>query len=50
MMKKAKEQQELAEKDKDDDKDYWSDMQTLKDRSWDDWKDLNEKGAGNKMK
>ena len=25
------------------------DRDTLKDREWDDWKDMHEKGAGNKM-
>ncbi|CAD8134003.1 unnamed protein product [Paramecium octaurelia] len=48
-MKKAQEEQQKLEQDKDDDKDYWADQQTLKDRNWDDWKDDNEKGAGNKM-
>jgi immunoglobulin-binding protein 1 len=33
----------LTEHEKDD-------LQTLKDRAWDDWKDANEKGAGNKKR
>ncbi|CAK71052.1 unnamed protein product (macronuclear) [Paramecium tetraurelia] len=42
-MKKAQEEQLKLEQDKDDDKDYWADQQTSKDRNWDDWKDDNEK-------
>ncbi|KAM3133532.1 hypothetical protein pb186bvf_014374 [Paramecium bursaria] len=50
MQKKAMEEQKKIDEEKDDDKDFWSDQQTLKDRHWDDWKDANEKGAGNKMR
>ena len=39
-----------AEEDEDSDKDEKSDRKTMKDRSWDDWKDENEKGAGNKKR
>ena len=47
-MKVAKAEQEKLEAEKDDDKDYWNDQDTLKNRHWDDWKDAHEKGAGNK--
>jgi immunoglobulin-binding protein 1 len=36
------------EETKDEDKDEWVDEKTLEERHWDDWKDDNEKGAGNK--
>lgn len=52
MEKNQKEADEAKrrEEDKDQDKDDIVDMQTLKDREWDDWKDEHEKGAGNKMR
>jgi hypothetical protein len=34
----------------DSDDEEVADMKTYKAREWDDWKDLNEKGSGNKMK
>ena len=34
---------------KDPDSEEVMDKQTNKDRNWDDWKDMHEKGAGNKM-
>ena len=33
----------------DSDEELVSEMQTYKDREWDDWKDMNEKGGGNRM-
>eukprot|EP00831_Metopus_contortus_P009627 TRINITY_DN1370_c0_g1_i2.p1 TRINITY_DN1370_c0_g1~~TRINITY_DN1370_c0_g1_i2.p1 ORF type:complete len:299 (+),score=71.34 TRINITY_DN1370_c0_g1_i2:155-1051(+) len=38
---------EEAEKDADIDRDDISDKKTIKDREWDDWKDLHPKGSGN---
>ncbi|MDR3582132.1 MAG: hypothetical protein P4L67_02550 [Candidatus Pacebacteria bacterium] len=40
---------EKQEKEADIDKDEISDKKTLKDREWDDWKDLHDKGSGNTM-
>jgi hypothetical protein len=47
---KRAEAQAKEEADKDPDKDENADIQTLKDREWDNWKDEHEKGAGNKMR
>ena len=37
------------EEDEDSDKEEVNERKVKKDRAWDDWKDENEKGAGNKM-
>lgn len=42
------ERKEKAEKEKDPDRDEVNEEQVKKDREWDDWKDMHEKGAGNK--
>jgi len=47
---KQAEMNRKLEEDEGSDKDEASDKKTLKDRSWDDWKDEHEKGAGNKMR
>lgn len=46
-MEEEQKYQEEVDSDKDE---KIIDQKTLKDRAWDDWKDENEKGAGNKMK
>jgi len=40
-------EKERKEKEADIDRDDVSDKKTIKDREWDDWKDLNDKGSGN---
>jgi len=50
MEKRQKEAEAFRQKEeeKDQDKDEIADRKTLEERQWDDWKDENEKGAGNK--
>lgn len=40
-------EKERKEKEADIDRDDVSDAKTMKDREWDDWKDLHDKGSGN---
>lgn len=52
-MKEAERKQEEAKlnaPNEDSDTEEGADNKTYKDRYWDDWKDLHEKGAGNKKK
>jgi immunoglobulin-binding protein 1 len=55
MMEANEQQKKMAEltkaqEDEDSDKDEINDVKTKKARDWDDWKDANEKGAGNKKR
>ncbi len=52
-MAEAKQMEEEAKKNQpndDSDDEEVADRKTYEARVWDDWKDLNEKGAGNKRK
>jgi hypothetical protein len=52
-MNEAKLKEEEAkqnQEDDDSDKEEVADRKTLQARGWDDWKDLNEKGSGNKKR
>jgi len=49
-MEREKKQQEANKVDTDSDKEEVDDREKKKARNWDDWKDLNEKGAGNRNK
>lgn len=52
-MDEQKQMEEEAKKnqpDENSDDENVADMKRLKERDWDDWKDLNEKGGGNKKK
>jgi len=52
-MNEAKLKEEEAkqnQEDDDSDNEEVADRKTLKARAWDDWKDLNEKGSGNKKR
>jgi immunoglobulin-binding protein 1 len=46
--KLKEEEAKLNMEDDDSDKEEVAERKTYKARAWDDWKDLNEKGAGNK--
>ncbi len=53
MMQRMERQKKFAEENKQDtdsDKEEVDDREKKKARKWDDWKDLNQKGAGNKNK
>jgi len=52
-MDEQKQMEEEAKKnqpDENSDDENVADMKRIKERDWDDWKDLNEKGGGNKKK
>ncbi len=53
-MDEMKKQEEEAKKkqaeEEDSDDEQVGDLKRLKERDWDDWKDLHEKGGGNKKK
>ncbi len=44
----AEEQKREEERDSDNDEEF-NDQKVKKERAWDDWKDENEKGGGNRM-
>ena len=48
-MEKQQEEAKLNKPNEDSDDEIVADEKTYKAREWDDWKDLNEKGSGNKM-
>ncbi len=48
--KLKEEEAKLNQEDDDSDNEEVADRKTFKARAWDDWKDLNEKGAGNKKR